>query len=697
MKIALVGNPNTGKTTLFNKLTGLNQKVGNYPGITVDKKVGYFKLESGKNIQLIDLPGTYSLNASAKDEEIVTEALSNKNFIEYPEAVIVVADATNLKRNLLLFTQVLDLKLPCVLVLNMSDVAIKRGIDVDVLKMAQKFGVPVVSINARKGLGVDELKSVLEKPLSPPVQQVFKPLEINAEFVEKAKSVLHSDSNYSAWLIANTPNFAFITEHEEQELNKIRKALNINTQRNKVSETVARYGFIDNIIKECVSKKETKYSSFTGKLDAILTHKIWGFFIFIAILLLIFQAIFSWSEWPMELIDNLFGTASTWVLSVFPEGPVANLLADGIIPGIAGVVIFIPQIAILFAFIALLEETGYMSRVVYIMDKIMRQFGLNGKSVVPLLSGMACAIPAVMATRSISNFKERLITILVTPFMTCSARLPVYTILIALVIPNTKYFGFMNLQGMVLLSLYLFGFVMAILSAVVFNKILKSAHVSQLIMEMPPYKVPHWRNVILTIVEKVKSFVFTAGKIIVAISIVLWALASYGPGNRREVAIQQIEVQAADNNWNEETKNLHLMSAKLENSYMGIFGKSIEPVIKPLGYDWKIGIALIASFAAREVFVGTMATIYSVGEEGDPAQGVKAQMAKDVDLETNQPRFTFAVAVSLLIFYALAMQCMSTIAVVYRETKGWKWPLIQFGFMTGLAYLLSFLAYQFLK
>ena len=379
-----------------------------------------------------------------------------------------------------------------------------------------------------------------------------------------------------------------------------------------------------------------------------------------------------------------------------PTGPVAELLADGIIPGLAGVLVFIPQIAILFAFIAILEETGYMSRVVFIMDKIMHKFGMNGRSVVPLLSGMACAIPAVMATRSINNWKERLTTIMVTPFMTCSARLPVYTILIALVIPPIKVLGFLNLQGLVLMALYSFGFLMAILSAMVFDRILKTSHKGYLIMEMPAYKLPQGRNMGLTILEKVKSFVFSAGKIIIAISIILWLLARYGPSERKEMAQNEIMQEAMTQSWTEQELETKLAASDLQNSYIGIFGKAIEPSIEPLGYDWKMGIALISSFAAREVFVGTMATIYAVGDP-DNERGIKEQMAADINPATGKKAFTFAVAMSLLVFYALAMQCMSTLAVVYRETKGWKWPIVQFVFMTGLAYILSLITYQLLK
>lgn len=696
MKVAIVGNPNTGKTSLFNKLTGLNQKVGNYPGITVEKKVGYFKLENGTKVELIDLPGTYSLNASSKDEEIVAEALICKDFEDFPEAVIVVVDATNLKRNLLLFTQVLDLNLPVVLVLNMIDSVARKGLQIDAKGISSHFNVPVVEVNARKGVGVDALKRALEGEPRPSTKTIFHPEIEFKEFTQQACIILNEKSVYSAWLVANTEDFRLINEDQVAQLAALRKKHNINTHRSKVKETVSRYREIDAVISKYVCKTGKGVIGYTDKLDHIFTHKIWGFVFFFAILTIIFQAIFSWASWPMELIETIFADLSAFITNVLPAGPVAEMLADGVVPGVAGVLVFIPQIAILFAFIALLEETGYMSRVVFIMDKMLRRFGMNGKSVVPLLSGMACAIPAVMATRNISNWKERLITILVTPFMTCSARLPVYTILIALVIPSKRLFGIVNLQGLVLMGLYLFGFVMAILAAYVFSLILKSKRKSYLIMEMPPYKLPQGRNVLLTIIEKVKSFVFTAGKIIVAISIVLWLLASYGPNNRIENAISAVEQEGNASNWTEDKKALKLTAARLENSYIGIFGKSIEPAIKPLGYDWKIGIALISSFAAREVFVGTMATIYSVGDK-DTELGVKAQMANDVDAETGEHRFNLAVAFSLLIFYALAMQCMSTMAVVYRETNGWKWPIIQFVYMTGLAYVLSLITYQLMK
>jgi ferrous iron transport protein B len=696
MRVALVGNPNTGKTSLFNKLTGLNQKVGNYPGITVDKKVGYCKLPDGQRLEIIDLPGTYSLNASSRDEEVVAEALASPDFKDHPEAVIVVADATNLKRNLLLFTQVYDLGLPVVLVLNMADLVARIGMKIDIEGLQKHFGIPVVAVNSRKGTGLDELKEILSRPISAPQKRIFDAEEVGQELIAETNKIAPDYTGYRAWLLANTPGYSLPSPVQKEAMDVLRKRLKVIPQRNKVKETVKRYQHIDEVIRQFVTPSSGTFLDLTKKLDPIFTHKVWGFVIFFGLLTVIFQAIFSWSTLPMEWIETFFTDISAWVTRTLPAGPVAELLADGVIPGIAGVLVFIPQIAILFAFIALLEETGYMSRVVFLMDSVMRKFGLNGRSVVPLLSGMACAIPAVMATRSIENWKERLTTIMVTPLMTCSARLPVYTILIALIIPENRVFGFINVQGLVLMGMYAFGFFMALLAAVVFNMVLKRERKGYLIMEMPPYKVPQGRNVALTIVEKVKSFVFQAGQIIIAISIVLWVLARFGPGDRKEQAIEKIKTERIAQNWDEETTERKMVAANLENSYIGIFGKAIEPAIAPLGYDWKIGIALISSLAAREVFVGTMATIYAVGDT-ESEFTVKQHMAADINQDTGKPRYNFPVGISLLLFYALAMQCMSTLAVVYRETKGWKWPIIQFVYMSALAYLISLIAYQVLK
>ena len=428
----------------------------------------------------------------------------------------------------------------------------------------------------------------------------------------------------------------------------------------------------------------------------MLIHKVWGYVIFFLILLAIFQAIYDWATFPMDLIDTTFASLAEWVKVSFPGGgKVTDLVAEGIVSGIGGIVIFIPQIAFLFLFISILEESGYMSRVVFLMDRVMRRFGLSGKSLVPLISGTACAIPAVMATRNIENWKERLITILVVPFTTCSARLPVYLIIIALVIPDGSIIG-LSYQALTLMALYLLGFGMAIFSAYILDRVLKTKHKTFFVVEMPNYKLPLLKNVIITVIEKTKTFVFEAGKIILAISIILWVMASYGPGDKFNNAESYVKetstVQSTDD------LNDQIAAFKLEHSYIGIVGKTIEPLIKPLGYDWKVGIGLVASFAAREVFVGTLATIYSVGSasEGESIETIKTKMANETYADGTKV-FTLASGISLLLFYAFAMQCMSTLAIVRRETKTWKWPLLQLFGMTAIAYICALIAFQFLK
>jgi ferrous iron transport protein B len=675
--IALIGNPNSGKTSLFNQLTGLNQKVGNFPGVTVDKKSGTTFLADGSKLKVLDLPGTYSIYAKSSDEQVVTDILTDPENKNYPDILVVIVDASNLKRNLLLLSQTIELGIPTILALNMVDLADRMGKGVIASNLAEEYQIPVVNINARKGEGIAGLKEVLGKPI----------LTRQRPFLDISELVGPEISK----IINNGEKSPYLKLHQLIAADDIaeKEAQSIQTK-----DTTLRYGKINRIVKKVELPTEQKgLKIYTDKIDSILTHKIWGYLIFIAILFLIFQAIFSWASWPMELIDNYVTRFSYWLGAVMPAGVLTNLLKDGIVPGVGGVLIFIPQIAILFAFIALLEESGYMSRVVFLMDKIMRQVGLNGKSVVPLISGMACAIPAIMATRNIENMKERLITIFVTPLISCSARLPVYTILIALVIPDQYVLGFLNIQGLVLLGLYLLGFGSALISAWVLKRIIKTTERSFLIMELPTYKRPRWKNVGLTIVEKVRTFVFEAGKIIVAISIVLWVLASYGPTKEMNAADEVVLESFDGATYTQNDYNIRLAAYKLEHSYAAILGKTIEPVIKPLGFDWKIGIALVTSFAAREVFVGTMATLYSVQSGGNEATSLREKMKNEVNPETGQPVFTLPVGLSLMIFYVFAMQCMSTLAIVYRETKGWKWPILQTVYMSGLAYIMAYIAF----
>ncbi|EAR13661.1 hypothetical protein PI23P_04167 [Polaribacter irgensii 23-P] len=697
IKVALIGNPNTGKTSLFNQLTGLTQKVGNYPGVTVDKKEGTCRLSATQNAIITDLPGTYSINPTSVDESIVLKTLLKKDIKESPDVILVVADVENLKRNLLLFSQIKDLEIPTVLAINMVDQMSRKGISIDLTALKEELNTEVVLISARKNRGIDAVKDAIIKcHIAAKASPMCDNKKIDPAYFDQLKAINPNYSLYELWLMVTQKNFPEgISKEEKEQLLSFNKDVS-KLRRYQHKETIYRYQEINKVLKKTYIVDKSKATDVRSKLDKIFTHKIFGYFIFLLVLLLIFQAIFDWSSLPMDLIDTTFAQLSDFARSNLPAGVLSDLIVEGIIPGIGGVIIFIPQIAILFLFIAVLEETGYMSRVVFLMDKIMRRFGMNGKSVIPLISGTACAIPAIMATRTISSWKERLITILVVPFTTCSARLPVYAILISLIIPETKIFGFYNLQAFTLLMLYALGFVTAILAAYILQKTLKTESNSFFVVEMPNYKLPSVKNVLFDVLEKTKAFVLGAGKIILALSVVLWFLASNGPESYKDAKKNTIS-KAENSNVSPDELLQKIASAKLENSYIGIMGKSIAPVIKPLGYDWKIGIALITSFAAREVFVGTLATIYSVGSDDENTTTIKEKMRSEVNPATGEKIFNFPAGMSLLVFYAFAMQCMATLAIVKRETKTWKWPLIQLFGMTGLAYVCSLIVFQILK
>jgi len=713
IKVALIGNPNTGKTSLFNHLTGLNQKVGNYPGITVDKKTGTCRLSRTQKATILDLPGTYSLNTSSADEKIAIDILNDPENVNYPDVAVVVTDVEQLKRNLLIFTQVKDLQIPTILVINMADRMKSKGISLDIAQLEIDLKTKIVLISSKKQTGIGKVKEAIV---------AYQSLSIEPCII--AEKITQNT-------ITNTE---LLTSLSKVELKKVQHR-----------ETIVRYQFINEALKKSHTVDRSKATDVQAQLDRVFTHKFFGYIIFALLLLLIFQVIFEWSSVPMDFIDETFGNMAEWTKEVLPAGMFTDLLADGIIAGLGGIVIFIPQITFLFLFISILEESGYMSRVVFLMDKVMRRFGLSGKSVVPLISGAACAIPAIMATRNIESWKERLITILVTPFITCSARLPVYAILISLIIPGDRVFWFFNWQGITLMLLYLIGFATALLSAYILHKTLKIESKSYFVVELPNYKIPLFKNVAITVVEKTKAFVFEAGKIILAISIILWVLASVGVNDTFKNAetivaasyekngLNEIQKIALDNKIVRYKESLleefttndityteqqltdsiaaktslfeaaliedEVAGLRLENSILGAIGKSIEPVIQPLGYDWKIGIALVSSFAAREVFIGTLATIYSVGSEGDDEEGntIKAKMESEVYASSGKKVFSFATGISLLLFYAFAMQCMSTLAIVKRETNSWKWPMIQLGAMTVIAFVAALIAYQFLK
>ncbi|WP_298474600.1 ferrous iron transport protein B [uncultured Maribacter sp.] len=741
INVALIGNPNTGKTSVFNQLTGLNQKVGNYPGITVEKKEGVCKLPRGIKAHILDLPGTYSLNTTSLDESVAVELLLNKNDKNHPDLAIVISDVENLKRNLLLFTQIKDLKIPTLLVINMADQMVKKGIVIDIDFLEKKLDTKIALVSSRKGTGIEKLKELITDYKNLSAKPCVDATKIDTDYFGRLQQTFPKEDLYKLWLvITQDVNFMPIEKKLTKDASSFVTKSKSELKRLQQKETILRYKFINETLKESYYIDTNAATGTRAILDKVLTHKVFGYVIFFAILLLIFQAIYDWSSIPTDFIDESFASASEWIKNTFPAGAFTNLIAEGIIAGIGGIVLFIPQIALLFLFIALLEESGYMSRVVFLTDRIMRPFGLSGKSIVPLISGTACAIPAVMATRTIENWKERLITILVTPFTTCSARLPVYLIIISLVIPEGRFLG-LNYQALTLMLLYLLGFGAAIISAMILNKILKIKSRSFFVVEMPNYKLPLFKNVAYTVWEKTKSFVFGAGKIILAISIIIWFLGSNGISDNYKNADTIIQNRIEKNGLSsfnklsisrdletykaelllspskiiyqkkpevlndlliskeeqllKQAKNQEIASFKLENSYMGYLGKAITPIVEPLGYDWKIGIAVLTSFAAREVFVGTLATIYSVGS--DEEDTIKNRMAAEVNPKTKKPLFNLASGISLLLFYAFAMQCMSTLAIVKRETNTWKWPAGQLVFMSIFAYIVALAAYQILK
>lgn len=695
IKVALIGNPNVGKTSVFNELTGLNQQVGNYPGITVEKKQGTCKLSDSIKAKIIDLPGTYSLNASSIDENVVIELLLNKNDEDFPDVAVVVTEVENLKRNLLLFTQIKDLEIPTILVINMADRMQLKGIELDIPLLEKKLKTKIALISSRKKTGIDGLKSLILNYQNLSTEPCLHASSIDPDYFNNLRRAFPNQLLYKLWLVI-TQDVNFLNLERNEIKSSFTKS-HADLKRLQQKETIKRYQFINDTLKIGQKIDVSKASDIRAKIDRVLTHKIFGYVIFFGILMLIFQFLFDWSSIPMDFIDESFANFSSLAKQHLPAGEFTNLISEGLIPGIGGIVIFIPQIAFLFLFISVLEESGYMSRVVFLMDKIMRKFGLSGKSIVPLISGTACAIPAIMSARNIENWKERLITILVTPFTTCSARLPVYAILISLIIPEKRIFGFLSLQGLTLMALYLLGFGMAIFSAYLLNKYLKLSCKSYFVVEMPSYKIPMFKNVGINVLEKTKAFVTGAGKIILALSVILWYLGSHGLSDDFNNATQIITQQNKNKTITTEAFEDQVNSFKLENSYIGYMGKAIEPVIRPLGYDWKIGIAVVSSFAAREVFVGTLATIYSVGSHSEEESTIKNKMAAEVHPETGNKIFNFATGISLLLFYAFAMQCISTLAIVKKETNSWKWPIIQLVFMSGFAYITALIAYQVLK
>ena len=697
--VALMGNPNSGKSSVFNRLTGLRQKVGNFPGVTVEKKSGELRLDAHTTVNIIDFPGAYSLYPNSLDERIVVQTLLNRADDSYPDRVVYVADVTRLEKHLLLFTQLHDLGLPLILALNMADVAAEEGLQVDIPALSAQLQAPVVLLSSRTGQGFEALEELLRQPPQPLAGQPFYTLTPAENRLAAALEVLApATTPYQRLVIAHHIDWLpWVTKADRLGVQAAAEAVGFQPLRAQVDETMRRYDWFTPLLARAVrSQGQAARQQFSTRLDRILTHAFSGPLIFLLIMLLVFQAIYAWASYPMDAIDWLFASAAEGLQQWLPAGWLSSLLVDGILAGLGGIVVFVPQIALLFLLIGLLEEVGYMARAAFMFDRLMQFFGLNGRSMVALISGGACAIPAIMSARTIGNHKERLITILVTPFISCSARIPVYTVLIGFVAPPVTVWGFLNLQGLAFMGLYLLGILAALLFGLIFKYILRSEERSYLMLELPEYRPPVWRNVGLTVWEKVKTFVVEAGKIILVISVILWALSSYGPGNAMEEARAAAARTAATEQLDADAAAALSATRELEASYAGHMGKLLEPAIAPLGFDWRIGIALITSFAAREVFVGTMSTIYSLGDGSDELT-VRDRLAAERHPETGEPFYNLATSLSLLLFYVFAMMCMSTLAVVKRETGSWRWPILQFVFMTGLAYLSSLLVYQWLS
>jgi len=698
IKVALIGNPNVGKTSIFNLLTGMNQHVGNYPGVTVDKKVGFCKLSQIINARIYDLPGTYSTNPNSMDEKVAVSCLLDRDDIDFPDVVVVVADVENLKQNLYLFTQIKDFGIPTILAINMADRMKPRGITIDIPALEAALHTRIALVSTRQKTGIEELKELIINYKKLSLETLVDIARIDPPFFSSLKEKFPNEELGKLWMVISQ-NFEVVGALRKMEIQKENIKTEAEIKRMQQRETILRYQVINNALKD--TYKVTAVGT-RALLDKILLHKVWGYVIFMAILLLIFQVIFYVSEYPKGWIESALGWVGEWLSGILPEGSLTSLLVDGVIPGLTAVVSFVPQIALLFFFISLLEESGYMSRVVFLMDRIMRPFGLNGKGTIPLISGAACAIPAVMATRTIESWRERLIAILVTPFITCSARLPIYLIIIKLVIPQGNYFFFDN-QAVALFALYMLGVFMAIFSAWLLNKFLVLKHTikTHFIIEMPTYKVPLARNVLLTVYEKSKAFVVNAGKIIFFMTVLIWFLQTHGLSEKYRNAETHTEQMAAQYGWDEDQKEHYLLSYRTENSLLGNMGKFVEPVFRPLGYDWKISIAVLGSFAARETFVSTLATIYSLGEvdveEGEAEQRTVITRLQEEMRPDGTPMFNLATGVSILLFFASAMQCISTFAIVRKETNSWKWAIIQWLFMTGFAYLSALAVYQILS
>ncbi len=697
-KIGLAGNPNSGKSSLFNYLTGLNQDVSNFPGVTVDIKTGSYTNKEGVEIEIIDFPGTYSVFPNSYDEKIVINILTDLSGPFYPDLIIYVADVTQLDRHLLFATQIKDLGFPMLFIINMLDLVDETKSKLNTQPLISYLNTEVIAISIRNNMNLDSIRNFIDSFQITYTENNFPLLyhipDTDIDMLGKIKKLTKINNNYKAKLIAHHYKWLpFLDSGQVKSLENIVSSVGFNDLHAQVDEIMFRYKDFQEVVGKTISIHKSAGKTLTDKIDYWITHRFFGPVLFFLIMIFIFQSIYQWAVYPMDKIEELFVFTGDFISGLLPQSWISDLITQGLLPGLGGVLVFVPQIAILFFLVAILEESGYMSRVVYMFDGLLQKFGMNGRSMVALISSGACAIPAIMSTRTISNPKERLITILVSPLISCSARLPVYAVLIGFVVPNITILGFLNTQGLAFMGLYLLGIFGALFSGIVFKQIIKSDSPSFLMIELPNYKPPLWKNVFIIVKEKVLSFITGAGKIIVIISVFLWFFASFGPGNSMAEAEKEAVSISDSLNLNERSKNNLIASKKLQESYIGKAGKIVEPLIAPLGFDWKIGIALITSFAAREVFVGTMATIYSIGSDSDE-KTIREKMAAEVRPGTNQKIYDLDTSLALLVFYVFAMQCMSTLAVTKKETNTWKWPIIQFLFMGVLAYIGAYIVYN---
>ncbi len=686
--VALVGNPNAGKTTVFNKLTGLRQKVANYPGVTVEKKEGRCTLPDGSSVTVLDLPGAYSLTSRSPDEDIVRDVLLGlRNDTPRPDMVVVVVDASNLERNLYLVTQVMELGLPVVVALNMLDTAQAHGRTVNAKILEAKLGVPVVPLVAHKGQGMDDLREKLTTMPPLPKHRVPLPTALRAataELTERLQKDLRIDevwANALALRMLVSDSAAEVVHQRwgnswQPTVEEVRSRLRTGDVDTIHAEATERYRWINEVCRDAMSAPKEARLTLTERVDRVLTHRIVGPVIFLALMLIVFQSIFSWAKLPMDAIDGVMQWLGGLVASLMPEGALRSLIVDGVIAGAGAVVVFLPQILFLFFFLALLDDSGYLARAAFLMDKLMSSVGLHGRSFIPLMSSFACAIPGIMATRTIENKRDRFLTILIAPLMSCSARLPVYTLMIGAFIPDRRVWGIISLPALTMLAMYLLGMSAAMCVGWLFRRTLFKGQPSPFLLELPPYRAPALRNVVMTMWERASEFLRRAGTIILAISIVLWFLVAYP---QRTPLPNETKEQAA--------------GEQLRHSYAGRLGRLIEPVVRPLGFDWKMGIGLIGSFAAREVLVSTLATVYNVGEADETSVGLREALRRE-KYPDGRPVYTPLVAVSLMVFFVLACQCISTIAIVRRETNSWRWAAFMVAYMTALAYLGSLVVYQ---